>query len=170
MDGNDERWSSLCSKYTRAKEKNSNDAFVVGRLAIHLRKALAEACRCPESYVSHFQYEHGYVPDDDTHEQVKDGWASVTGTPAGWVIGLGVQLEIAPNAYPKTIIVFPVTVKHAGDLLEVGSTLFSGTEQIRFSNYESDLRAVAERIYLGLDEALDNWIASDPVPRKFGFG
>jgi hypothetical protein len=55
-------------------------------------------------------------------------------------------------------------------LLELESTLFTGTEQIRLSDYQEDLGATAERMYQGLDQALDSWVAGNPEPRKFGFG
>jgi hypothetical protein len=89
MTDNEDRWSELCSKYAQGNAKNHNDTFVIGRLAVHLRKAFAEACGCAESYVFHYRYEHGYIPEADTHEQVEDGWSSVTGTPIGWVFGFG---------------------------------------------------------------------------------
>lgn len=94
---NAHRWADLSRKYKRAREKTNDEAFRVGRLAIHLKDALASACGCSGDYVFHYKYEHGFTPEHDTSEKVSNGWNSVVRQEAGWVFGVGIQLEVDPN-------------------------------------------------------------------------
>ncbi len=165
---NGRRWAELCEKYKRLQERGGHDHFRLGRLAIHLRSALAKACGCDESYVFHYSYEHGPEPKYDQYDRARYGWASVSTGEAGWVFALGIQLEISPDTHPKTVAVFPIEVTVTDDDFKLQSSLFSGVEQVRGKQplYSGDLERVAERMFEGLNEALD-----DPavVSSKIGF-
>lgn len=165
---NGRRWAELCEKYRRLRERGGQDYFRLGRLAIHLRAALAKACGCDESYLFHYSYEHGGEPKNDQFERATSGWTSVSTSEASWVFALGIQLEISPDTYPKTVAVFPIEVTVSDNEFKLESSLFAGVEQVRGNQplYSEDLERVAERIFDGLNEALD-----DPtvVSSKMGF-
>lgn len=150
------RWAELCELYKQAREKGHEAYFRMGRLAIHLRAAVARSCGCDESYVNFYTYKHGPTPDYDTAEEVENGWRCIRETEAGWVFGFGVLLEINENTHPKTIVRFPIEVEIRKDNFRVESAVFRGTQTIRGEkeHYANDLDGVGEKIYEGLRQAL----------------
>ncbi len=165
------RWAELSAKYKLARDKSSDEAFRVGRLAIHLKDAVARACGCSAEYVRHYSYEHGATPQYDESKPVSNGWRSVAREEAGWVFGLGVQLEVDANTHPKTMVVFPFTVVVSPDHFDVQTTLLAGSERIRAAppQYAADVDALGERVFEGLSEALDKWAAGDARAGGIGF-
>lgn len=164
-------WADLCQKYKLANEKSFDAYFRTGRLAVNLKSALATACGCSENYISHYSYKHGYVPEADTFERVDDGWASVSKSETGWVFGLAILLEIAPNTHPKMNLITPVDVELANEWVDIDSRFFDGKERISTlpEKYVTDLARVAELMYQGLNQALDAWGQGKAPSKKIGF-
>lgn len=144
----------------------------MGRLAIHLRSAVIKVLGCDESDVTHYSYKHGELPKYDEYKAAKNGWASISGggKPA-WVFALGIQLEIGPNTHPKLIAVCPFDVTIGTDSFSISSTLFRGKESVSFTQppYTDDLDRVAEAIFQGLKQGLEEEAASGSPSGKFGF-
>jgi hypothetical protein len=169
--GNSNRWVTLCHTYKLFNEKIGNERFRAGGFAISLRDALANACGCDKSYISHYSYTHGYTPDADTYEKEPDGWNSLSKSVTGWVFGLGVQLEIAPNTYPKTILIISVDIELFDEFVYVQAPLLEGKERIRTAPvfYAQDLGTLADLMYQGLAKTLDNWVQGEAPSKKIGF-
>lgn len=164
------RWADISAKYEQILRKNGDESFQMGRFAIHLRKALADACGCAEEMITHHHYEYGYVPENDVSRKASNGFASVSSSEHGWTFGLGVRLEVGPNTYPKTDAVFPVTVQ-LGDILIVESAMFDGKAEVDVGagKYNRDLQALAERMYQGLVSTLDLWASGEKPSSRIGF-
>jgi hypothetical protein len=166
---NEQRWPQICGLFEKARSLDHDEYFNVGRLAIHLRQAFAEACGCPDDYVAHYKYVHGFIPLNDTSEKVKSGWDSISKNEGIWSFGLGIKLEIALNAFPKSVFVYPFNIRQAEGRLSVESTIFSGVEHIRFSTYKSDLDALAERMFESLSTTLKSWSKGGGGSTALGF-
>lgn len=165
---NSGRWAELCDLYKQAHEKGSDEYFRMGRLAIHLRKAVATSCGCDEKYVYFYSFKHGPIPQYDTAEMAENGWRSIRETEKGWVFALGVLLEIDERTHPKTIVRFPVEAEIKGNSFNVESSVFRGLQEIRgeAEHYASDIAATGEKIYHGLRQALTE---PDGEHKRIGF-
>lgn len=162
-----ERWALICSLYKSTRERGGDEAFRVGRLAIHLRKELVKALGCPEDSVTHIQWVNGSAPIYDKSDQVKSGWDSVLQAETGWTFGLGVLLEVSPTTYPKTTVRFPIEVAIHDHSFDVRSSLFTGeiTVDAATELYSDALTALAEAICAGLIEVLRR----NDEPQRVGF-
>lgn len=162
------RWAELCGLYKQAREQGRDANFRMGRLAIHVKEAVARSCGCDDDYVKFYKIKHGHVPLYDQTEQVKNGWASVSETETGWVFALGVLLEIEKNTHPKTMIILPIEVAVRDKSFSVQSSLFSGVCEIRTEqeHYANEIAALGESIYEGLKQVL---CETDEDRRAIGF-
>src|SRR5256885_16513619 len=95
------KWDALCAKYKHFRHVTSDAYFRAGQLAAQLRQSIIDGCECDQDYVLHYRYEEASHPDFDQSEKAESPWQSVVKTDDGWTIGFGIQLEIAPNTYPK---------------------------------------------------------------------
>ena len=166
---NQDRWREICALFERGRGRNSDEHFTVGRLAIHARQQLAEALGCPDDYVTHYKYKHGALPLYDSSEAVKTGWDSISQNEEFLTFGIGVKLEIAENTFPKSIFVYPFSVKLDRKCMSVTSTMFSAPQRICFDSYADDLNALGERMYEGLKDALSEWADDGAASPAMGF-
>ena len=169
---NAHRWDQLCDVYRRARQQGSEDAFRVGRLAIHLRDAFAEACGCSAEKVYHYRYKHGLIPCEDSHTKASNGFQSVSRSESDWVFGLGIELEAGPTTYPKIVVVFPLNVTLAPTSFDVTTALTLGSDRIRASvqaDYEADLAALADRMFAGLLASLEGSVDGKTGTSAIGF-
>lgn len=166
-----ERWARLSDKYKQVLKSSKEEAFVAGRFALHLQTALAEACGCDASYVTFYRYQYGYAPEGDSSEKVKSSFEAVGSTEDGWVFALGVQLEVGPNGYPKTVAIFPITVRisQVDGTFTITSALFESKAVVHDTTYKADLDRLAEKMFEGIEHQLDLWIAGEKAARGIGF-
>lgn len=105
-------------------------------------------------------------PRYDTHKHVDRLDEAVTGSGEGWIFGLGITVETAPNGWPKTTLVFPVEVLVLGDGLRIETSL---TPTSRDFHGTADLALFATEMADGLEHTLERWVNGSRTSRRVGF-
>lgn len=144
-------WSQICQSYKIFLKKGKDEYFVIGKLAVNIKSDLVGFLGCDPNYVRHYEYIYGATPEYDRYDEVKNGWDSTRQNAHGWTIGIGLLLEIAPNTYPKTTIVFPVDIIIKGDSYVVSSPIFDNVNvSAEAPKYAQDLRVLSSSIKDGI--------------------
>lgn len=170
---NVERWAIISEKFKKLIEKGGDDRLLNHRIAVNLRAELASSCGCDEASTYFYKFEHGHVPEYDRYERVSDALDAVTSTEVGVTIGLGIELSMAPDALPKTVIVWPIEVTRDGSEVTLTSPMMH--EPVSFSakdgsKFAAAIKAAAEQMYHKICDAMDFWIEGGRLPKPIGFG
>lgn len=167
-----QRWAELSSLYHKARQLKSDEAFEIRKLAVNMRLNLAASCGCGLEKIYHYNYTFGYAPEMDVSKQVLHPHEALTETDSGWATGLGIQLEIGPDTYPKQIIIWPINIVYDAETgaMMLTSHIFQGEEKISQKNYKTDVERITERMFEGLKTSLCNWASGGTPPSSIGFG
>jgi hypothetical protein len=172
-EGNADRWTTLSNEYKKVIEKGGEDRFINWRLANHIRDGLAESCGCEATKVIHYKYSDEYPAEYAAYTRVDQASDAVIATEHGWTIGIGVELEIAPDTYPKTIFVWPVDVSREGDEITLESRMMHDPVSFNLrdgKSYTNGIKAACDQMYFELTEALKLWAMGGQRPKRIGFG
>jgi len=159
------RWATISSKFAQAVRVGNEQRFEVMSFGDQIRDALIQELGCGDHSVSWYRYKKEIDPRYDSHESVNGLDDAITTTGDGWVIGLGIRVETAPNGWPKTTFVFPIEIKFLADGLRIESSL---TPNAREVHAPADISALASEMADGLEHTLDNW-ATGSRRQRVGF-
>lgn len=138
------------------------------RIAAHLRDALIENLGCREEILGHYAYTFGDIPKYDSWKSVMNPYESVTLQDDQWVIGMGVTIEITENTWPKTTLVFPITVGFRGDAADLSVPFVDGVSVLG-ADYAADIDAFAAVISGGIENIVATWAAGASGAPRIGF-
>lgn len=159
----EDRWATLSDLYGKMRQTFNDDHIRASQLAKVLRIQLAKALGCSIDQVLLYDYderEHTYKLQSSPFRAVSMNNDYV------WFVGIGVTLEIKPEAYPKTTFQFPVWF-HLGDDSTSIDTSFGKFTLPR--GHQADFSEACEAIYKGLSTSLINRSNKKHNDKTFGF-
>lgn len=158
-----ERWDALSDIYGQMRRSFSEDHLRASQFAKSLRFQLADYLGCSRDQILLYDYDevrNVYEPEQSPFRAVSMNNDYV------WFLGLGVTLEVAPEAYPKTTFQFPVWFHLTEDEIAIDTSFGKFTLP---PGDKPDFSEACEAIYSGLKTSLVNRANRKHNDKKLGF-
>jgi hypothetical protein len=140
------------------------------QLAALTQQAIVAHLGCRDASVSHYAYTLGDIPKYDTWKAAANPYDSIVLCEDTWVIGLGITVEVSEDSWPKSTLVFPVSVEVDDDGFTLTSSITSGSHRInRGDDFDANLNEFASAISDGIENTVSIWASGKANAPRVGF-
>jgi hypothetical protein len=145
----DERWKEISVAYAEYMDKSNDERFLPSRIAGSLDIALPQYLALSDGSLHFHHFWPSHDAQYDRYEKSEYPFNSPIKIRSGvWCFGMSVQVERAPNAFPKMRVKWPMYVDVSKMTVEVGA----GRIEVKLDPARFDVMPVCEGIHRGLVE------------------